>query len=504
MKLKTKQQTIVFILVMILLLLVGSIIVEAAIKDTAKNAANKTGDFFKKSLENIKDIKPYVTKFRLASYALVAILLAALAFIFVDAVKDASSKWPYLLLCLALAVVITVSMVGPDKYIWSHETVESARSATIGPKESDCENADKGIYKNPQTGKCNRQAVLKTNGVFGLPALIVGFIVILALLRMKVVSEQFGLEDSGKIQLIIAAILAFSISNGHTSYESILSMGKYVLMFVLYYTFKESMGSGSGWRGDDAAATTVPVALAYGVVASIADIISTLFSTATFGTSTIINNLLIGLLIGVIHNGIWGEKGAMKRYFDKRAEEHDKELDEMADKGEWRKMFIHSLPIIGTISKMMEVRAKKRKERALGKWKEVAMLNEHDKKIMAKADAELKQINEGLTMEKLLVGQKISIDEAGFKIVIARRLGELKIESDPDQVVRILREAWQAQLREDAAMKEAAEEIKQSLAADYYEKKQLESGFGDEFGDEDVFDIPPTKSGEPEPAIIRP
>lgn len=499
MKLRTKQQTIVMILVMILLLLVGSIIVEAALKDTAADAAKKTGDFFKKSFGDIKKIKPYVTKFRLVSYAVATIVLIGLALVFVSSVKDASSKWPYLLLCVALAVVITISMVGPDKYIWSHETVESARSATIGPKTADCEDSAKGIYKNLQTGECDRQAVLRTNGVFGLPALIVGFIVILVLLRMKVVSEQFGLEDSGKIQLIVAAILAFSISNGHTSYESILNMGQYILMFVFYYTFKESMGSGGGWRGNDETSTTVPVALAYGVVASIADIISTLFSTDTFGTSTIMKNLLFGLVIGVIHNGIWGEKGAMKRYFDKRAEKHDKELDEMAEKGEWFNMFVRSLPIIGTFSKMMEARAKRKKELALGKWKEVAMLNEHDKKIMAKADADLKQINEGLTMEKLLVGQKIPADEAGFKAVIARRLGELKIEADPDQVVRILKDAWQAQLNEDAAMKQAAEEVKQSLDADTDENRQLESGFGDE----DVFDIP-SEFGEPEPTIIRP
>ncbi|MFQ5475104.1 MAG: hypothetical protein ACE5DM_04675, partial [Candidatus Nanoarchaeia archaeon] len=352
-----KRKLLLFLLV-IVILIISSFVAEAALLSGVKGKIADWGNTAKGWKEN------YIGKERITNYAIISVvLIIASVLLFKDKIGEGNSKYAVWVGLVIIAIIITVNMTQKNEYIWQKDIVVDGKAYFLGDptrlaptcgKEGVACNGD-GAYCDARKGiqRC-RQGVLRTNQGKGLPAFLISLI-ILAIIFGKY-KDTLGFGDNKKLMYGIAILIAAIISNGGAEKSHLLMMGGWILVAILYFSFKEKMPE------------KAPLAfgLAYACIESLANLFQT---TLLWGVgpevvtgSTILLNFVWGGLFGLLFSTAFGEKGAMKYWWEKKGEKRQEQIAEMCDNGDIGKAFLKALPGIGYFVPGDEEEAEKMKE----------------------------------------------------------------------------------------------------------------------------------------------
>ncbi|MBU0461158.1 MAG: DnaJ domain-containing protein [Nanoarchaeota archaeon] len=330
----SSEKKMLFLLAVVVFLVIGSIIVEAKLSDIIANSKTRFGAF--KS--------DFLTKQRIVNYALLTVVLIIASLIFLkDKMGDDKTKYMIWIACFIVAIILTVHITEKAQYIWQKEFVKDGKRYLLGDDTARNDNCDgDGAYYDDKPGvdRC-RQGILRTNQQKGLPSFIIALLVLL--LVFSKYKDTLGFGENKKLMYSIAAVLAAIIANGGAEKEHLITMGGWILIAILYFSFKEKMPEKAA----------MAFGLAYACIESLANLFG---STLLWGSAPVvvdswvlIKNFAIGIGFAMLWQNSFGEGGVMRHAFDKMGEKKKRDIDELVDEGKIGQAFITSLPVIGSI-----------------------------------------------------------------------------------------------------------------------------------------------------------
>ncbi|RME77532.1 hypothetical protein D6774_04105, partial [Candidatus Woesearchaeota archaeon] len=211
-----------------------------------------------------QSIDNFLSKERLANYAVVGILFIILGGLWLEKGRQSSgednTKYFYYVLFFILAIIVVVQTTPHDEYIWKKPFVQDTKEYLFGG--DGCTLNEKGFFTKPVKLEHGYQRTINGEKVCkhpilrvgeqgrGLPVFIIVFIITLFVLKKY--KEQLGLDNldgeglttSKVLYYCLAFLLAATIaSSGHTK-DSVLRFGGWIVVLLLYGTFRERQQEG--------------------------------------------------------------------------------------------------------------------------------------------------------------------------------------------------------------------------------------------------------------------
>ncbi|MBN1543930.1 hypothetical protein JW898_00530 [Candidatus Woesearchaeota archaeon] len=288
---------------------------------------------------------------------------------------DNSTKIMMYIVLALIAIVIATKFVGANgapEYIWNNDQFRNFTRFLIGPRESlgACSGSHSGIRAwlgwEPNPPCCGtgayftsaggqrvcKQAILRTNqNGTGLPALIIGFLALYLLFGAygsKLGFDRMGSSGGKWFPIMLSLILAAMIANDRIPKNHILMIAGWVAFLLIGNALSKS------FAGDDKKSSKkgLGFGLAYALVQLVLNMLGTsLWGTSVnasdFGSSTVVWNLLIGIGLGYLYSYMSSGNGIWKKVSDELRKKKEKDIEELAKRGEMRKALLRTIPIFG-------------------------------------------------------------------------------------------------------------------------------------------------------------
>lgn len=268
------------------------------------------------------------------------------------------------LIALIIATKVVAANGAPD-YIWKSNQFAKLTRFILGDKTDSCGSMrGSGVYTDAK-GQC-RQAILMTNtNGAGLPAFLVASILFYLLFSAK--ASSLGIDKAGDkagkfIPLALALLLGGLIANGGVRKSQIIILGGWAAVIFLGSTLGKSL---SGDKDEKGTMKWFGFALAYALVQIIAYMLGTSLwgadvTPTDIDTWSIMKNLGLGLIIGLVFSTLAGGGGAYKAYRSAVSKERESEIEDAAKKGSMGRALGLSIPGISWL--LMRKRKKKDEE----------------------------------------------------------------------------------------------------------------------------------------------